>query len=414
MNKPLLWVPSLYFMQGIPYALVIIVAEILLKQFHFSNSEITFYTSLFILPWVFKFLFAPFFEHRATKRSLTLVHEFFLSLITGIIALLLYFHLLHAIVFLFFIMALFSSWHDICSDGLYLIALNRQQQINYVAIRTLAYQFARLMSQGGVVVIIGYLTQFFALNLAWCYGFTFLFIIMFLLTNYHRKTLPQSEGSKLFETEYTNTFVIFKEFFAQTHIIHIVLFLFIFNIAEAQLIKIVPLFLLDSHAAGGMNLTIEAVGFIYGTLGMIAMLLGITVSSQLIRHFSLKKCLNGTSALLLFSQFGYIMLSSYVSLNKVGIICIIVLTQFCFGLSNNAYMIAILDLVREKKFSMSFYAIATGIMAFGMLLPGAISGYIQQHIGYFNFFIWIIALQILVLFYTRFVISFFINEHPIS
>ena len=73
------WVPSLYVMQGLPFGLVTIVSAILYKTFNFSNTSITFYTSLLVLPWLFKPLFSPVLEGLASKRALVLLSQFLMA-----------------------------------------------------------------------------------------------------------------------------------------------------------------------------------------------------------------------------------------------------------------------------------------------------------------------------------------------
>lgn len=410
--NPFFWVPTLYFMQGLPYALVMLVAAIVLKQFNFPNSQIAFYTSLFIFPWVIKFFFAPFFENISNKRTLTIVYEYSLALITAIIGVLLYFQLIKIALIGFLLMAFVASWHDITSDGLYLSSLSRHEQISFIAIRTFAFQLARLFSQGGIVIAVGLLLSFFLLNQAWMLGFVFLALVMLALAIYHQFILSFPENPSAEKKEGT-FFSIFYEFFTRKHILVTIIFLFFYNIAEAQLIKIVPLFLLDGHQAGGLNIELNQVGFIYGTLGMIAMLIGIFVSGWVIQRIGLRKSLLVMNVLLLLSHFGFLLISSNIDLSEIWVIIVILVTQFCFGLTNNAYMVYLLDNAREHRHSMSFYAISTGIMALGMLVPGAVSGFIQHHLGYFNFFIWIILLQAAVLGFTIFTTNLN-NEHSIA
>lgn len=411
LTKPIFWVFTLYFMQGVPYALVMLVAAILLKQFAFTNSEIAFYTSLFILPWVIKFFSAPFFEKLANKRILIIIIQYLLAAISLLIAVFIYFQALKIAAALFFLMAIVASCHDITTDGFYLISLNRDQQIQYVGVRSLAFQFARLCCQGGLVILIGLLLHYFLLNQAWMFGFLLLAIIMAAVAYYHSQALPKIESLISSQTRFA-FFPIFKAFFAKTHIFHIICFVFFYNVAEAQLIKIVPLFLLDTKAAGGLQLSVPQVGLLYGSFGIAFMILGVFISSWLIRIYGLRKCLIAMTAILLISQIGYLIISSNIGQTSwIWVIVTVLFGQFCFGLSNNAYMVSLLDLVREHEYSMSFYAIVTGIMAFGMMIPGAISGYIQQQVGYFNFYIWVMLLQGAVLCYTKYIFSHLNYEH---
>lgn len=388
-----------------------LVSAIVLKQFNFPNSQIAFYTSLFILPWVLKFLFTVFLEHISSKRTLTIFFQYTLAIITFLIAILIHFNLIKIVILSFFIMGLIASLHDITADGFYLVSLNRSQQINFIPVRTLAFQGARLFSQGGIVIAVGFLQAYLLLHQAWTVGFLFLVFIILMIAFYHQFQLPQVLNN-ISEAKDSRIVSVFYEFFKQPNILKIILFLLIYNCAEAQLIKIVPLFLLEPRSSGGLQMSLDQVGWIYGTLGMLAMLGGVFLSSRLINRIGLKKSLQWVTGLLLLSHLGYLFISSNIDLLKIWVMIVIIIAQLCYGLTNNAYMVYLLDNAREHRYSMSFYAIYTGIMALGMMIPGALSGYLQHYLGYFNFFIWIILLQLLVIIFTFFI--FKNHEHSNS
>lgn len=395
-------------MQGMPYALVMLVSAILLKQFNFTNSKITFYTSLFTLPWVLKFSFAGFLENISTKKSLIVNSEYGIALIIFLIGLLIFFNSFAIAIMGFFLIAFLSSWHDIAADGYYLVQLNRKQQIQYVPIRTLAFQAARFFCQGGMVIAIGWMAQKTSLNFSWMLGFFLLAFLILIIALYHQFILTSEE---ILKVKTKSILFIFREFFNQSQIVPILLFIFFYNVAEAQLIKVVPLFLLDSNSVGGLNYSITQVGFIYGTLGLISMLVGVLLSGEIIKRFGIKKPLIIFTAIFLISLVGYALLSAHLISNIFWVAIVIGLTQFCFGLSNNAFMTCLVDRAREHAYSMSFYAIFTGIMAFGMMIPGAISGYLQQYLGYWNFFNWILILQMAVWFFTIYIATSVLDEY---
>lgn len=392
-------------MQGVPYALVTFVSAIWLKQAQFSNAQIAFFTSVYIIPWTFKFLFAVLLEQVASKKCLTVFTEYSLGIITLLIVIAFGFQWNLMPIFLFLLMGLFASWHDISSDGLYLSNLTQAQQIDYVGIRTLAFQLARLLCQGGIVIFIGFLSLRVFTQTAWALGFAFLAVLILFFATYHFFIIPSSEKKNTVsvrKVSFSMAVQIIHKFFQKKHIAALIIFLLFYNAAEAQLIKIIPLFLLDAHAAGGLNLKVDQVGFIYGGLGLLFMIIGVLLSGLFVRNFGIRKCLIMFTALLLFSQLGYIIISFAPWLSLMWLIVIVLFAQFCFGLSNNVYMVCLLDSVREDKYSMSFYAIGTGVMAMGMFLPGIISGSIQHFLGYFLFFIWIVLLQGVILCFVIF------------
>ena len=67
-DNPWFWVPSLYFAEGLPYAMVMIVSVIMYKKLGLSNTDIALYTSWLYLPWVIKPLWSPIVDIFCTKR----------------------------------------------------------------------------------------------------------------------------------------------------------------------------------------------------------------------------------------------------------------------------------------------------------------------------------------------------------
>jgi len=63
--------------------------------------------------------------------------------------------------------------------------------------------------------------------------------------------------------------------------------------------------------------------------------------------------------------------------------------QFGYGFGFTAYVMYMI-LVSEGEHKTAHYAICTGLMALGMMMPGMFSGWLQDTIGYRHFFLWVI------------------------
>ena len=70
------------------------------------------------------------------------------------------------------------------------------------------------------------------------------------------------------------------------------------------------------------------------------------------------------------------------------ITAVVITEQFGYGFGFAAFMMYLIY-VAEGESKTAHYAIATGFMALGMMLPGMASGFIQEYLGYGNFFIWV-------------------------
>src|ERR1051325_3791293 len=122
-----LWVPSLYFSQGIPYVIVMTMSVVMYKRLGISNTDAALYTSWLYLPWVIKPLWSPLVDITRTKRFWIVSMQFLVSLGLAMAA----FSVrgsafFKTSLFLFWIMAFGSATHDIAADGFYMLSLSKQ------------------------------------------------------------------------------------------------------------------------------------------------------------------------------------------------------------------------------------------------------------------------------------------------
>lgn len=394
------WVPSLFLMQGLPFAFVCVIAPIFYKSFNVSNAHIALYTSLFAVPWFLKPILSPFLETLASRHAFVLGMQFLIAAFILLLALTLnltHFFLLSGIIF--FCIGLFASIHDINSDGLYLINLNTQQQTNFIGIRTLFYQMGKLICQAGLLFMVGLLLLHFNKTQTWEIGFIVCSATIFLIATYHKQQLPKDAINHPVTPSIFDSFkIVTKDFIRIPNLYRVILFTLFFNLAETQLSKIVPLFLLDKVTHNNLGASIKDVGIIYGGIGATALVCGILCGSFLLSRFSLKKILLITATLACLVNCFYLLFSHSISLTWIT--AIITTTEFFYGLSNAAYMMFLLTVFSKGHYPMSLYAIGTSIMGLGVLFSGAVSGYLQSWLGYQGFFIWIICAGIIIFLIT--------------
>ncbi|KTD01806.1 MFS transporter [Fluoribacter gormanii] len=389
------WIASLYFFQSMPYVVVTLIATIVYQQYGMSNTQAAFLTSLFMLPWTIKPLFAPFLEHLATKKKLTLYAQAIVTLIFILLAFCVensYFLVISSVGFAG--LAFISSLHDIVSDGIYLLNLNNEEQKKYVALRSFFYQMGRLIIKGGLLAFIGSLAVYYELNV-WQIFFFSLSVISFSLTFYHKAKIPEHQTKA--ESIDLNYYDIFKTLLFDTQIYPILFFIFIYNFSEAQMQKIIPLFLLDK---GGLGLNLSQVGQLYGIIGGIFLMLGIFVSGWLITRYSFEKCLKNVTLFLLLGHLLYL-LFPFFHARDVLLYLVILLNQSTVGLANGTYMGYLLIIANRSNYPMSMYTVCTSIMASSYVFFGAISGWMEQKLGYSGFFLYIFAANTSLLVITR-------------
>lgn len=406
-KNPWLWIPILNFASGFPYAIIILVSVIMYKNLGINNEDIGIYTSLLYLPWVIKPLWSPFIDLHSTKRKWFLSMQLLISISFLIVGLSLPTnHFFIITLAIFWVAAFASASNDVASDGFYLLALSKDQQSFFLGIRSTFYKLSMLTGNGLIVIIGGYLeTVFGDKTKAWSYTMIIVGLLMTAITLYNLFATPISENETRTESsEQQKDFAaVFTSFFKKKQIGIVLAFILLFRLGESQLMKMLTPFLIDPKDVGGMGLTTEDVGIIYGTFGVIALLIGGTLGGIAISKQGLGKWMLPMILIMHLPIIGFILLSHFHPENTLFIYLAVIIEQFGYGFGFAAFMMYLIY-VAEGESKTSHYALATGFMALGMMLPGMVSGYIQEYLGYGNFFIWVFCSTIPGIILSRFLV----------
>ncbi|MFL9829693.1 MFS transporter [Flavobacterium sp. ST-87] len=405
-NNPWYWIPLLNFASGFPYVIIISVSVLMYKNLGISNEDIGLYTSLLYLPWVIKPLWSPFIDLHGTKRKWFLSMQLLISiafLIVGFIIPTSQFFIMSLAVF--WVAAFASASNDVASDGFYLLALTKDQQSFFLGIRSTFYRASMLTGNGLIILFAGYLEHLYGDNQkAWSYTMILVGLVMSLLTVYNFFATPKAElPIKAGETEEKNFATVFASFFKKKQIGLILAFILLFRLGESQLLKMLTPFLVDKIDVGGMGLATEDVGIIYGTFGLIALTIGGILGGIAISKHGLGKWMLPMILTMHLPIIGFVLLAHFHPGSVYYIYVVVILEQFGYGFGFAAFMMYLIY-VAEGESKTSHYAIATGFMALGMMLPGMLSGYIQEYLGYVNFFIWVLIATIPGLILSRFLV----------
>ncbi|MCG9793561.1 MFS transporter [Flavobacterium algicola] len=408
-NKPWYWIPVLNFASGFPYAIIIAVSVIMYKNLGISNEDIGIYTSLLYLPWVVKPLWSPFIDLYSTKRKWFIAMQLLISIAFIIVGFSIPMNHFFIISLAFFWMAAFASAsNDVASDGFYMIALQKEEQSFFLGIRSTFYRLSMLTGNGLIVIIGGYLEQEYGdKQKAWSYTMIIVGIIMAILTVYNYFATPKSEAANVAEASYSdskkNFFVVFGSFFKKKQIGLVLAFILLFRLGESQLLKMLTPFLIDDINVGGLGLTTQDVGIIYGTFGVLALTIGGILGGIAISKDGLGKWMLPMILAMHLPIIGFILLAHFHPASIYYIYITVIAEQFGYGFGFAAFMMYLIY-VADGESKTSHYAIATGFMALGMMLPGMLSGFIQEYLGYGNFFIWVFIATIPGLILSRFLI----------
>ncbi len=393
-RHPWWWIPTLYFAEGLPYMAVMTISTVMYKCLGIGNTEIAFYTAWLYLPWVIKPFWSPFVDIIRSKRWWVLAMQWAIAIAMASIAFALpasgFFQ---ATLALFWLMAFASATHDIAADGFYMLALTEHQQSLFVGIRSLFYRISMVVGQGALVVVAAFVSDAWAQPKAgWIVVFGILAAFFALVASYHSFALPRpaadamrsprSRGEVL--REFTETFVAF---FRKPQVGVALTFMLLYRLPEAQLVKMITPFMLDPTESGGLGLTPDQVGLVYGTIGVIGLMLGGIVGGLAAARRGLRYWLYpmAWSMSLTCLTFVYLAVAQPSAIWEI-FLCVFV-EQFGYGFGFTAYMLYLIYF-SAGRFKTAHYSICTGFMALGMMLPGMAAGWITDHFSYVAFFIW--------------------------
>ncbi len=457
-RNPWVFIPTLYFAEGLPYTIVMMMSAIYLKDLGASN-ELIGLTSLLAWPWTLKFVWAPLVDFFGFKKDWVVVAQLVLAFMLGILAVTTISPWpVQAALALFAISALASATHDVAIDAYYLEALPKDMQALFVGVRNTAYRLAWLFGSGGMVVLAGALQASYGKYNAWMISFMILSVILFVLSAFHKFYLPRNDsrleagaspvalsgaqakealainGAALaarsssttglsgstpgvggttdstggpvgpsepavpnppelgnvhpeapgesFMSRYGHAII---SYFHQPGALAIVCYILLFRLGDALMLKLASPFLLDSVEMGGMGMSVQDVGIVYGTVGVIFLLLGGILGGWLISKGGVKKWLWPTA---IFQNAAILLywLLALLHPSQTWVYVVNSIEQFAYGLGCAAYTVFMLQTVKQQ-YKAAHYAVATGMMAAGVMIPGAFSGYIQASLGYTNFFL---------------------------
>ncbi|HXR46115.1 MAG TPA: MFS transporter [Candidatus Limnocylindrales bacterium] len=399
-RSPWLWIPTVYFAEGMPNALVATVSVLLYSDLGVSNAATAFFTSLLYLPWVIKPLWSPAVDILKTRRQWIWAMQLFLgATLAGVAVMISSPHFIQWTIIFFGLLAFSSATHDIAADGFYILATTEHQQSFFIGWRSIFFNTGKIAAQGGLIFVAGKLAkQTGNPALAWSSVFAIGAAIFFGLGAYHRFILPRpvvdQPGAIPAKENFFDEFLItFAAFFRKRKILLPLIFILLYRLGEAQLVKIIPIFLHAPPASGGLGLDEERLSEIYGAAGVIAFMCGALLGGFVVARRGLKFWLWPMLLAIHLPDAVFIWLAYAQPQNLAVIGTGVAVEQFGYGFGFTALLLYMIYLARGEH-ATAHYAICTGFMALGLMLPGMWSGQLQQLLGYRHFFVWVILATI--------------------
>lgn len=406
--SPIAWVPTLYFAMGMPFVVLNMVCTLMYKGMGVSDAQIAFWTSLIMLPWTLKPLWSPFLEMYKTKKFFVVLTQVLSGIMFALVAFALNLPSFFAVtIAMLAVIALSGATHDIAADGTYMSVLSTEDQAKWIGWQGAFYNIAKIAATGGLVYLAGTFIDSFGVTKAWMIIMLIIGIIMVVLGCYHFFILPTDgkkavEGKTLSESM-TDLWGVFVEFFKKKHIWYYLCFIILYRFAEGFVMKIVPLFLKAPRVDQGLGMSEQQIGLCYGTFGAAAFVIGSILAGYYIAHRGLQKSLFSLALVFNLPFVAYTLLSFYQPESLWLIGGGITLEYFGYGFGFVGLTLFMMQQIAPGEHQMSHYAFASGIMNLGVMLPGMISGYVSDWMGYKHFFIFVLFCTIPALLITYFV-----------
>jgi PAT family beta-lactamase induction signal transducer AmpG len=451
-RNPVLWVPSSYLAEGIPFAMASWAAATMFKDLGHTDGEITIATGSITLAWSLKPFWAAFLDAYRSKKFFVLAMEFAMAALLGGIALSLplqnYFQVIIAILW---VLAFSSATQDICVDGVYITTLDKTGQAAWAGAQGVAWTIGRLFATSAVVEVASLgKAHGYAKDTAWMYAVALSALVMAALGIYHffflpRGSIVRSKSSQEYAKQVNSSLPVklgisigvaalvvglivigrsnqivaciigigvalsiffgwrehvppFIEFFKKKAIWGMLLFVFLYRTGEGFLLQEAPLFLQSSVAQGGVGLTLNEKAFIDGLISTVASLVAGLLGGAFVAKYGLKRVLLILALCMNIPHLCYIYLSQAVTPGShlpLWTVCLLVTIEkfgYSFGMVGN--MVYMMQQIAPGKYKMTHYSYATAIMNLVLYPTQASSGAIADWLGYRTYFIFVLIASI--------------------
>ena len=379
-KSPISWVPTAYFAMGLPFVVLNMVTVLMFKGLEVDDKLITFWTSLILLPWTLKPLWSPFLELFRTKKFFVIVTQLITGVTFGLVAFALNLsHFFSISIALLAIVAFSGATHDIACDGVYMSELSNEDQAKFIGWQGAFYNIAKILATGGLVYLAGYFIELNAdAGLLTANKRAWMIILLILPSTQSASSKKTLRSNKEVMKELGQ---VLMDFFRKTHITYYICFIILYRFAEGFVMKIVPLFLKADREMGGLGLNEKEIGLYYGTYGAAAFVLGSLLAGYYIARRGLKKTIFSLCCIFNLPFMVYA-LFAYFQPESGWIICSgIVFEYFGYGFGFVGLSLFMMQQVAPGKHQMAHYAFASGIMNFGVMIPGMLSGWVCESLG---------------------------------
>lgn len=408
-KHPLLWVPTGYFTMALTYNMLTAAAVVMFSNLGMDNAKAAAYASALGLAYTIKPLFAAFLEMYKTKKFFVLLCQILLGV--GFIGVALSMNLPSYVTIMlvfFWVLSFVGSAQDITTDGVYVTSLDGKSQALYCGWQSLSWNLGKLAMMSVMVVLSGILHQYVFNEdphvsgpewiKSWQIVFLLMGIIMLLMAAWHWRVMPdgaRAENTPRDPAEAVKTLIdAFVTFFQKKGIWLMIGFALLFRVSFGFLNAPSMLFMKDSMENGGLAMTNQEFGIIYGTLGLIALLIGSLIGGAYVAKKGLQKALFPLCICINVPNVTFLLLALYQPESYFLVAAGVIIEQFFFGIGSVGFMIYLMQQMAPGKYATTHYSFGTALMGLCMMLTGMVSGYLQEQMGYILYFVFVMVATI--------------------
>ncbi len=418
-RNPWFFVPTLNFLYGLPLIIVLELNGTIFKTLGVSNQMIG-VLSLLGLPIALNAFIAPLVDMYSTKRNWLQLTQAILTVCTFLLAGSMLFgeNSVSASLVLLVVLSLACGIFAAPNGGFYIDALNKKEQGFFVGITTAALRTSIVFAKGVLVILAGRIaTATGSVEQGWAVFYVIIGIILLILTIWHQFVLPYPKAHNIDTGQKANYFTVIKEFFTQKGLVLYACFIVLYRLGEGLLARMADPFLLDGINEGGLAITLENVGIMRGTMGMIAMIAGGLVAGIFFKGKHYRKWIIIFAALMTAPNVFYVLLAHYqphveanidlsfiprifgstgqwsLMMNMQALVSILV-ESFGYGMGYAAFLFVVYRISDQTKYTSTSFTIAMALQTVGWIFSGTVSGLCQQWLGYEWLFILSIVLSI--------------------
>ncbi|MFZ6674808.1 MFS transporter [Undibacterium sp. Xuan67W] len=394
---------------ALTYMTLTSVTAIMFKNLGMDNGKAAEYASYLILAYTVKPLFAPFVEMYRTKKFFVLCSQLAIGLgFAGVALAMALPNYMMVMMIAFWILSFVGATQDIAQDGVYVTSLDSKTQSLYCGIQSLSWNIGPIIATGGLVYLSGWLHSHYFHHDAtifgsdWIASWRIIFFIVAAVTLsmaiWHLRVMPDGARADNAPGSIKAAWEIlidsFKTFFQKRDVWLMIAFAFLFRLSIGFLEKIGPFFMVDPINKGGLGLSNELLGIIYGTYGLSAVLLGSLLGGIFVARRGLRPTLFILCCAVNIPNITFLLMSIYQPDNLILISAGVAIEKFFFGFGSVGFMIYLMQQLAPGKYTTTHYAFGTGLMGLCMMITGTVSGHLQQSLGYVNYFVFVMIATI--------------------